>query len=104
MLHRLRDRLRRLHFGLLLAAALTGCRDRAPETPTPGTFTWRAVESPALGVSLRAPSTYAVVEESDNLFFRFNGTPARVVLVTPEEADRRGLWARSEPREAVRIA
>ncbi len=100
----MRHALRRFTYILLLLAALTGCRDAAPERLAPGPSGWKPVVSERLGVRLRVPSVFDVVEEGDNLLLRYHGTPARLILATPDEAARRGLWTTVAPGEAVRIA
>ena len=87
----MREKLRTLRFTLFLIVVLSGCRAAAPEAPSQGTFAWRTLHDPALGVSIRYPGAYAVDRSHGDVAVRYDGTPVRLVHATDSEARRRGL-------------
>lgn len=84
---------RRALQALLVSIGLAACRSEAPPAPDAATVEWRTYHGRELDVRLEYPSVFDVDESGAEVVFRSSGAPAmRVVWVTADEAERRGLW------------
>jgi hypothetical protein len=89
-------RRRRMVRALLVSLGLlAACRGEAPPAPDAETVQWRDYHASELGVSLRVPSSFDVDEQGPEVSFRSEEGPTafRLVWVTEQDADERGLWA-----------
>lgn len=84
---------RRALHALLISIGLLGCRSEAPPAPA-ASVELSTYHGRDLDVSVAYPSTFTPDERGPEVVFRNGGAPAiRIVWVTEEEADDRGLWA-----------
>ena len=97
------SRNRRMLRALLVSIGiLAACQGEAPPAPDAASVQWRDYHAAELGVSLRVPSTFDVDEHGAEVAFRSEGpTAIRLVWVTEEEADDRGLWAGHDGQRAA---
>ena len=83
---------------LVSIGLLAGCRGEAPPAPDASSVQWRDYHAADLGVALRVPSSFDVDEQGPEVAFRSEEGPTaiRLVWVSEEDADDRGLWAGHE--------
>ena len=107
ILHALANFLRASLVLVITATYFIGCRAPSPETLEAGTFEWAAYTDEQLGYSLEYPKIYAIIKQHDgkDVVFKQDGTTAfRVLFVTQEEGDSRGLWVESKPVENIEMS
>lgn len=92
-----------VRFVLTCLLALTGCRAEAPVLPDSSTVAWASYHHAPLGVRLDVPVAFGKKSRGDEVAFTYNGTAARLVWVTEEEARERGLWPRADHHTAASL-
>lgn len=89
---------------LLLAFAVTDCRDVAPTFPA-GPTPWQSYTRPDIGFTIDVPAGFEAEQVGDDTVFRYQGFPVlRVLLVDAEAARTRGLWVTSKPVGQAQVA
>ncbi len=92
--------------GLVAIMMVSGCQSPAPALPAFDTVAWSVYHDDNVGYSLAYPDSFVVKTYGDGeVAFTTDGhTAFRVAFVTDWEADKRGLWVKHQPVEAMDIA